>query len=140
LPGAVALVTGGARGIGAAIALRLAQAGAAVAIGDVDHRGARETAARIDEQTGRRAGAGACDVTSPDQVADLVAQVAERLGSIDVLVNNAGVLRNHPLAETSESSWDTVVDVHLKGAFLCCRAVRQGMVERRRGRIVNISS
>jgi 3-oxoacyl-[acyl-carrier protein] reductase len=140
LPGAVALVTGGARGIGAAIALRLAEAGAAVAIGDVDHPAAVDTAARIGERTGRTVWAGASDVSSADQVEGLVAEVAARLGPVDVLVNNAGILRNHPLAEMSESSWDAVVDVHLKGAFLCCRAVRPGMAERGRGRIVNIAS
>jgi 3-oxoacyl-[acyl-carrier protein] reductase len=130
----VALVTGGAQGIGAAIAARLAAGGAKVAVLDLDEAGAAGTA----EQFGGLA-IGA-DVSQPDQVEAAVNRVVEELGGLHILVNNAGVLRDNLLFKMSESDWDTVMNVHLKGAFLCSREAQKHMVQAKYGRIVCMSS
>ncbi|HTZ44542.1 MAG TPA: 3-oxoacyl-ACP reductase FabG [Jatrophihabitans sp.] len=130
----VALVTGGAQGIGAAIAARLAAGGAKVAVLDLDESAAAETA----KQFGGL-GIGA-DVSRADQVEAAVARVAEELGGLHILVNNAGVLRDNLLFKMSESDWDTVMSVHLKGAFLCTKAAQAHMVEAQYGRIISMSS
>jgi 3-oxoacyl-[acyl-carrier protein] reductase len=130
----VALVTGGAQGIGAAIAARLAAGGARVAVLDLDEAGAASTA----EQFGGLA-LGA-DVGQADQVEAAVNRVVEELGGLHILVNNAGVLRDNMLFKMSESDWDTVMNVHLKGAFLCSREAQKHMVQARYGRIISMSS
>jgi len=130
----VALVTGGAQGIGAAIAARLAAGGAKVAVLDLDQAGAGGTA----EQFGGLA-LGA-DVSQADQVEAAVSRVVEEFGGLHILVNNAGVLRDNMLFKMSESDWDTVMNVHLKGAFLCSKTAQQHMVAAKYGRIVNMSS
>jgi len=130
----VALVTGGAQGIGAAIAARLAAGGAKVAVLDLDRAAAAATA----EQFGGLA-LGA-DVSQADQVEAAVTRVAEELGGLHILVNNAGVLRDNLLFKMSEGDWDTVMNVHLKGAFLCSKAAQQHMVQAKYGRIINMSS
>ncbi|MEU8894502.1 3-oxoacyl-ACP reductase FabG [Nocardia sp. NPDC048505] len=135
----VAVVTGAARGIGAATAARLAADGAAVAVLDLDETACRATAAEITAAGGRALGLG-CDVTDEQQVQAAFARVADELGTPSVLVNNAGVLRDNLLFKMSAEDWDTVMDVHLRGAFLCCRAAQKHMVEQRYGRIVNTSS
>ena len=136
LEGRVALVTGGARGIGAATARRLAADGARVAIADLDKATAAGTAASIDPGAlGLR-----CDVTDAQDCEAAVTRVVEELGRIDVLVNNAGVTRDNLLFKMSEQDWDTVLAVHLKGAFLMSRAAQQHFVAARYGRIVNLSS
>jgi len=140
LPGRVALVTGAGRGIGAAIAMRLSIAGAAVAVDDIDRKSAIDTAARITAETGGRTIACYVDVTDSVAVAAMVNEVCTRLGPVDILVNNAGLLRNNAFVEMSEDQWDLLMDVHAKGAFLCSQAVARVMVGRRQGRIVNISS
>jgi 3-oxoacyl-[acyl-carrier protein] reductase len=132
----VALVTGGAQGIGAAIAARLAAGGAKVAVLDLDESKAAETAAALG---GGAIGIGA-DVSQADQVEAAVARVVEELGGLQILINNAGVLRDNLLFKMSESDWDTVMNVHLKGAFLCSKTAQQHMVAAKYGRIVNMSS
>ncbi|HET6209663.1 MAG TPA: 3-oxoacyl-ACP reductase FabG [Jatrophihabitans sp.] len=132
----VALVTGAAQGIGAAIAARLAAGGAKVAVLDLDEGAAAATAAGL---PGEAIGIGA-DVSRADQVETAVARVVAEFGGLHILVNNAGVLRDNLLFKMSESDWDTVMNVHLKGAFLCSKAAQQHMVAAQYGRIVNMSS
>ncbi len=135
----VAFVTGAARGIGAAIAQRLAADGATVAVVDLDENSCAATVDTI-VAAGGKAIAVACDVTAEDQVDAAVDRVAAELGSLDILVNNAGVLRDNLLFKMSVAEWDTVVSVHLRGAFLCSRAAQRHMVAQRSGKIVNTSS
>ncbi len=130
----VALVTGGAQGIGAAIAERLAAGGAKVAVLDLDEAAAAATAERFGG-----IGIGA-DVSQADQVEAAIAKVAEQLGGLHILVNNAGVLRDNLLFKMTETDWDTVMGVHLKGAFLCSKTAQKHMVEAKYGRIINMSS
>lgn len=137
--GKVALVTGGGRGIGRAIALRLASEGAAVAILDLDPAAARGAARPIEDDGGRAIGLGA-DVTRVDQVALAVAAAAETLGAIDVLVNNVGVATKGDLATTDPGDWSFEIDGTLNGAYHVTRAVLPAMVARGRGAIVNIGS
>lgn len=134
LEGRVALVTGGARGIGAATARRLHADGARVAVLDLDEAAAAHTA----EQTG---GIGiGCDVTDGAAVEAAVGRVVAELGGLHILVNNAGVTRDNLLFKLTESDWDTVMNVHLKGAFNASKAAQTHMVAAKWGRIVNLSS
>lgn len=137
--GKFAVVTGAARGIGAAIARRLAAEGAAVACVDLT---ADRCASIVDEitVTGGRAVAFGCDVSDSAQVEALVPGVTAEFGQIDVLVNNAGLTRDNLLFRMSEEDWDKVVDGNLKSVFLMSRAVQKHMVEQRSGAIVNLSS
>jgi 3-oxoacyl-[acyl-carrier protein] reductase len=140
LSGRVAVVTGGSRGIGRGIAELLAERGAAVAISYRE----REPAAceTVDAIAGRggRAWAGACDVADPGAVAAFFAAAAVALGPIDILVNNAGTTADAHIIMMDAARWDRVMRTNLDGAYHCVRAVVRGMLQRRRGRIVNISS
>ena len=138
--GRVALVTGGARGIGEATAERLAEDGAAIAIADLDGDGAEATAARIAARHGVKAIGLKANVTVAAEVEAMVEEIALRLGSLDILVNNAGITRDNLIYKMTDDDWDAVAAVHLKGAFLCSRAAQREMVKRGWGRIVNLSS
>ncbi|WP_027659416.1 3-oxoacyl-ACP reductase FabG [Salinispora fenicalii] len=135
----VAIVTGAARGIGAATARRLAVDGLAVAVVDIDESATGATVAAIAEAGGRALGVGA-DVSDRSQVEAAVERIAADLGAPTVLVNNAGVLRDNLLFKMSDADWDMVLGVHLRGAFLFSQATQQHMVEQRWGRIINLSS
>ena len=135
----IAIVTGSARGIGAATARRLATDGMAVAILDLDEAACAGTVKEIADAGGRALAVGA-DVSQADQVAQAVERVATELGEPTVLINNAGVIRDNLLFKMTDDDWDTVLDVHLRGAFLMSRAVQKYMVGQRFGRIVNLSS
>ena len=138
LAGRVAIVTGASRGIGRAIALRLAAAGAAVVAGArADHA---EPVAREIGSTGATAVPVTLDVTEPASIAGVVQTALDRLGRIDVLVNNAGIVRDQLLLRMKPEDWDAVIATNLTAAFACCRAVLRPMVKQRSGRIVNVGS
>ena len=140
LDGKVALVTGSSRGLGKAIALVLAREGADVAVNYA--RDAASAAATVEElkALGRRAWAHQASVSDKPAVRAMVGAIDEQSGGIDILVNNAGHGQVVPLALMEEQDWDAMMAVHLKGAFLCTQAVLRGMVKRRAGRIINVSS
>ncbi|MCF4121433.1 3-oxoacyl-ACP reductase FabG [Antribacter sp. KLBMP9083] len=135
----VAVVTGGARGIGAATARRLAADGHAVAVLDLREEQAAQTAAHIVSDGGRALAVGV-DVADAAAVEAAVTRVRDEVGAPTILVNNAGILRDNLLFKMSEDDWDSVISVHLRGAFLMTRAVQAHMVEARWGRVVNLSS
>jgi 3-oxoacyl-[acyl-carrier protein] reductase len=135
----VAIVTGAARGIGAATARRLASDGMAVAVLDLDEAACAGTVKEITDAGGRAAAVGA-DVSKTEHVQKAVERIAEELGAPTVLVNNAGVIRDNLLFKMTDEDWDTVLGVHLRGAFLMSRAVQKHMVDQHFGRIVNLSS
>jgi len=139
LDGKVALVTGGSRGIGRAIALRLGQQGADVAVCARNVEAAGEVASEI-EGLGRKCLVRACDVADAEQAGALIASTIEELGQLDILVNNAGVTRDNLLMRMKEEDWDEVLAINLKGAFNCARAAVRPMLKARGGRIVNITS
>lgn len=136
-----AIVTGAARGMGFAIAQALFREGARVAIIDIDGKGVEEAAQKLDKKNGRVVGK-RVNVTNKDEVNDLIKEVKTLWGSLDILVNNAGGALNTPylLEEIQEKDWDLVVDVNLKGTFLCCQASIPEMVKQGGGVIVNISA
>ena len=134
-----AIVTGAARGIGAATARRLAAAGHAVAVLDLDAAACADTVAAIEAEGGTARAVGA-DVSDAAAVASAVATITADLGAPTILVNNAGIIRDNLLFKMSEDDWDAVLTVHLRGAFLMTKAVQAHMVDAGWGRIVNLSS
>jgi 3-oxoacyl-[acyl-carrier protein] reductase len=140
LHGKTALVTGGSRGIGAAVANALAEAGADVAINYRERAQAAEAVAKEIEAAGRRTVTIAADVSNGGEVARMIERVTATLGRIDILVNNAGIGRRHSPEELTEAEWDATIAVNLKGAFLCTQAVLPAMQVQGFGRIVNITS
>lgn len=132
--GKVALITGGGRGIGAATAQLLAREGAKVAVSDMDVAPAEEVAGPLGGI------AIACDVTSREQVDAMVTRTVDELGRLDILVCCAGIIRDNMLFKMSDDDWDSVIDTHLKGAFLSARAAQTPMVQQKSGKIVFLSS
>ncbi|HET8912080.1 MAG TPA: beta-ketoacyl-ACP reductase [Ktedonobacteraceae bacterium] len=139
IEGRVAFVTGAGRGIGAATALRLAEDGAKVVLADIDTDGCAQVAAEI-EKLGSESLTVSCNVADNAAVEAAVQQTIDRFGRLDILVNNAGVLRDNLLFKMTEEDWETVMNVHLKGAFLCSRAAQKHMVSQKYGRIISLSS
>jgi 3-oxoacyl-[acyl-carrier protein] reductase len=136
----VAIVTGGAQGIGRAIAEVFAERGADVVLADIQIEKANETANSIIEQTGQRAMAFALDATSLEQANDMVEKTVEVFGGVHILVNNVGTTRDMLLMRMSESDWDLVLNINLKSVFNCSKAVVRQMMRSRYGRIINMSS
>ena len=141
LEGKVAIVTGGRRGIGEAIALTFAEAGADVAVCDrVVEDGLLQTVSEKIQRLGRRSTAIQVDITQEADVNNTIQKVMEEFGKIDILVNCAAVLINKPLLEHTVADWDTIMDTDLKAYFLCSQAVVKKMIERKRGNIINMAS
>uniref|UniRef100_A0A831UCJ0 3-oxoacyl-[acyl-carrier-protein] reductase n=1 Tax=Geobacter metallireducens TaxID=28232 RepID=A0A831UCJ0_GEOME len=139
LEGKVAIVTGASRGIGRAIALKLAREGASLVVTATTVESARNTAAEV-EALGQKALALAVDVADPAAVEAMFAAAVETFGKVDILVNNAGITKDGLLLRMKDADWDAVLDVNLKGAFNCVREAAKLMTKARSGRIVNISS
>ncbi len=139
LAGRLALVTGGARGIGREIALVLAQEGADIAIWDVNAQEAEKTCKDI-EALGRKTHADQVDVTNYDAVEAAMNKILDKFGKIDILVNNAGITKDNLILRMSQQEWDAVLNVNLKGTFNCTKAVFRPMSKQRSGKIVNIAS
>ena len=139
LDGRVAFVTGAGRGIGAGTALRLAEDGARVALADLDTSGCENVAAEI-RKLGSEALVLECNVADAALVQRAVDAAAAQFGRLDILVNNAGVTRDNMLFKMTDDDWETVMNVHLRGAFLCSRAVQKYMVQNKYGRIISLSS
>ena len=140
LNGKVAVITGGRRGIGKAIALTFAEAGADVAICDLVKDGNLEIVAEEIRKLGRRSIAVQADVTRKADVDNFINRATSELGYIDILVNNAGGGDAEPLKNTSEAEWDRLIDLNLKSCYLCFQAVAKGMIERRQGNIISMAS
>ncbi len=138
LEGRVAFITGAGRGIGAATALRMAEEGAQVVLADIDTEGCKQVSAELD-RLGSEGLVVPCNVADSAMVQDAIDKAANHFGRLDILVNNAGVVRDNLLFKMSEDDWDTVMNVHLKGAFLCSRAAQKYMVQQKYGRIVCIT-
>ena len=134
--GRVAVITGAARGIGFGIATRFSEEGAAVAVLDLDEASAADAAGRL---PGRAIGVG-CDVASTASAEAAMSRVAEELGGVHILVNNAGITRDNLLFKMTDDDWDMVMNVHLRGAFVMCREAQKHFVGQKYGKVVNISS
>jgi 3-oxoacyl-[acyl-carrier protein] reductase len=140
MQGKVAIITGGARGIGEAIAKKLAAAGANLILWDVLEDAATETASRLAGEYGVKCKGVAVDVTDADAVENAVKAAVDEFGCVDVFVNNAGITRDGLLLRMKEEDWDLVLKINLKGTFLCTKAVGRFMCKARKGSIVNIAS
>ena len=136
----IAIVTGGAQGLGAAICLRLAQEGAHVVVADLNLEGAEETATYIVAQTGQRATQAKVDVTNEEMVKETVDRTVLEFGRLDILVSNAGILVAQPVDEFSAEKWRLVIEVNLVGYFLCAKHAARVMKEQRSGTIIQINS
>ncbi|RFU63237.1 3-oxoacyl-[acyl-carrier-protein] reductase [Peribacillus saganii] len=140
LEGKTALVTGASRGIGKEIALELARQGANVAINFAGSEAKANEVADEIKAMGRDSCTIQCDVSNSESVTDMVKAVIERFGSLDILINNAGITRDNLLMRMKEEEWDDVINTNLKGVFLCTKAVTRQMMKQRSGRIINIAS
>ena len=136
----VSIVTGAAAGIGKGIASLFAREGSDVIISDINIERAKITASEIEKQTSRKAIAIKVDVSKKNDVDEMVKKVINKFGKIDILVNNAGVQKRTPFLEFTEELWDWIIDINLKGTFLCSQAVAKEMVKKKYGKIINISS
>jgi len=135
----VALITGGGRGIGRAIAILFAKEGADIAIGDVNKEDLDKTCQDI-EALSRKILSLQMDVTDYVKVEEAVNKILDKFGKVDILVNNAGITKDNLLLRMSQQEWDIVLDVNLKGSFNCIKAVSRPMIKQRQGRIINIAS
>jgi 3-oxoacyl-[acyl-carrier protein] reductase len=140
LKGKVALVTGGSRGIGRAVSIRLASLGACVYINYVSRPEAAEETKKIIEDAGGRGEIIGFDIANGIQVQESIKKIIEDAGSLDILINNAGITRDGLIARMKEEDWDAVLSTNLKGAFLCAKAASKAMMKKRWGRIINITS
>jgi NAD(P)-dependent dehydrogenase (short-subunit alcohol dehydrogenase family) len=140
IEGKVALVTGGTKGLGLAMAKALAQAGANIALCSRHADEARQAAEEIAKATGRRTAGFEADITRADSVARLARDIQGALGPVDILVNNAGCNVRKPTPELTEEDWDLVIDTSAKGSFLCSKAFMPGMIERKWGRVIMLGS
>lgn len=140
LNGKIAVVTGASRGIGRAVALLLAQKGAAVVVNYAREANAAAEVAEAIRAAGGRALVCRADVADPNDVENMVKAALKEFGKIDILVNNAGITRDNIIFRMKEAEWDDVLDINLKGAFHCIKAVARGMLKNHYGRIINISS
>jgi 2-deoxy-D-gluconate 3-dehydrogenase len=140
LTGKIALVTGASRGLGAAAARALADAGASVVITGRHGETLEESATSLRLSTGSEILPLVCDMANPEEIRATVAKVTEQFGSVDILVNNAGIIRRNPAADYTLEDWNDVVNVDLTGPFLAAQEVGRGMIERRSGKIINIAS
>jgi NAD(P)-dependent dehydrogenase (short-subunit alcohol dehydrogenase family) len=139
LSGKIAVVTGGSRGLGKAIALGLARSGADVVIADILERESKETVKEI-EKLGRRSMFVKTDVSKGKDAENMVKKTVEKFKRIDILVNNAGVYKATPMESVEENEWDRIMDVNVKGQFLCAKEVGEQMIRQRSGKIINIAS
>ncbi|MEA3560499.1 MAG: 3-oxoacyl-[acyl-carrier-protein] reductase [Candidatus Omnitrophota bacterium] len=139
LDGKVALITGGGRGIGREIACKFAKAGAEIVICDLNIEDINKTAAKI-ESFGKKSLGITCDVSVLSEVEHMAKKALDKFGKIDILINNAGVTRDNLLLRMSESDWDKVIAVNLKGAFNCSKAISRLMIKQKSGKIINIAS
>ena len=140
LSGKVAVVTGSSRGLGRAIAVKLASLGAKVVVNYCRNREASEETLRLIEQAGGEAIAFQADVSVYDEAQGLVKRALDHFGRLDILVNNAGTTRDTLLVRMSEADWDLVMNTNLKSVFACCKAAQRAMMKQRYGRIVNVTS
>ncbi|HNX90566.1 MAG TPA: 3-oxoacyl-[acyl-carrier-protein] reductase [Candidatus Omnitrophota bacterium] len=136
----VTIVTGGARGIGKEIALFFAKEGSDLALCDVNEQTLSAAKEEIEKATGRRVFVAKVDVTKGEECQNFVDKVLDNFGKLDILVNNAGITRDNLILRMSESDWDAVLNVNLKGAFNCLKAVTRSMIKQRSGRIINMAS
>jgi len=139
IAGKVAIITGGGTGIGRTMAKEFAKAGAKVVIGSRKQANLDSVAAEI-KASGGQCLAIATDIRVPEQVDNLVKQTVDKFGRIDILVNNAGASFMCPVEEMTPNGWDTIININLKGTFLCCRAVGKVMIEQKKGKIINFAS
>jgi len=139
LSGRVAIVTGGSRGIGFSIAEGLASAGATIVIADILTEQGEEAAKKI-EAKGFKAKSIPVDVTKRDSVQSLVSEVLKEFGQIDILINCAGIILRKPIEEVTDEEWNSLMDVNLRGVFLCSQMVGKEMIKQKQGKIINISS
>ncbi len=139
LDGKTAIVTGAAQGIGKEIACSLAKEGANVAVSDIDIEHAEQTADQI-RKTGRKTLVIKADVSMPDEAANIIEKTIDKLGSLDILINNAGITRDNFILRMKDEDWDKVLAINLKGTFNCIKAAAKVMLKQRKGRIVNMAS